>query len=102
MYGAHVDVFTYHKSLQYVVTQGELYLRHQRWLEILKDYDMSVHYHQGKTNVVADALRRMSMGSTSHVDDGKKELVKNAHRLARMGVRLMASTSGGVSVHPSS
>ncbi|WMV13887.1 hypothetical protein MTR67_007272, partial [Solanum verrucosum] len=55
-YGVHVDVFTHHKSLKYVFTQKELNLRQRKWLEFLKDYDMSVHYHPGKTNVVADAL----------------------------------------------
>ena len=68
-------------------------------LDLLKDYDMNVHYHLGKANVVADALRRMSMGSTAHVENGKKELVKDIHRLARLGVQLVDSTSGGVSVH---
>ena len=43
----------------------------------------------------------MSIGSTTHVDDGKKDLVKDIHRLARMGVRLVYSTSGGVLVNPS-
>ena len=38
---------------------------------------MNVHYHPGKANVVIDALRRMSMGSTSHVEDEKKELMKD-------------------------
>ncbi|XP_069150862.1 uncharacterized protein [Solanum lycopersicum] len=33
-----------------------------KWLELLKDYNMNVHYHPGKANVVADALSRMSMG----------------------------------------
>ena len=63
---------------------------------------MSVHYHLGKANVVVDALSRWSMGSTTHIDHGKKKLVKDVHKLARMGVRLMESTSGGVSVYPSS
>ena len=63
---------------------------------------MNVHYHQGKANVVADALSRMSMGSTTHVENEKKGLVKDVHRLARLGVRLVHYTSGGVSVHPSS
>ena len=31
----------------------ELNLRQRRWLEFLKDYDMSVHNHIGKANVVA-------------------------------------------------
>lgn len=44
-------------------------------MELLKDNDMSVHYHLEKANVVADALSRLSMWSTTHVDDGKKELV---------------------------
>ena len=56
LYGVHVYVFTYHKSLQYVFTQKELNLCHRRCLEFLKDYNMSVHYHPGKVNVVRDAL----------------------------------------------
>ena len=71
LYGVHVDVLIDHKSLQYVFTQRELNLRHRRWLDLLKDYDMSVHYNLGKPNVVADALSRLSMGSTTHIDDGK-------------------------------
>ena len=72
LYGLHVDVFTDHKNLQYVFTERELNLRQQRWLELLKDYDMNVHYHPGKANVVADVLSRMRMGSTTHVEDEKK------------------------------
>ena len=63
---------------------------------------MNVHYHPGKANIVADALSRMRMRSTTHVDDEKKEIEKDLHRLARLGMRLVDSTSRGVSVHPSS
>nr|GEU99056.1 putative reverse transcriptase domain-containing protein [Tanacetum cinerariifolium] len=31
-------------------------MRQRRWLELLSDYDCDIHYHPGKTNVVADAL----------------------------------------------
>jgi hypothetical protein len=31
-------------------------MRQRRWLELIKDYDMEIHYHPGKANVVADAL----------------------------------------------
>jgi hypothetical protein len=31
-------------------------MRQRRWLELIKDYDLEVHYHPGKTNVVEDAL----------------------------------------------
>ncbi|WMV58021.1 hypothetical protein MTR67_051406 [Solanum verrucosum] len=66
--GVHVDVCTDHKSLHYVFTQKELNLRQMRWLELLKDYDMSILYHPGKSNVVVDALSRLSMGSTAHFE----------------------------------
>ena len=49
---------------------------------------MSVLYHTGKANMVADALSRMTMSNVSHVDEAKKNLVKDVHRLARLGVRL--------------
>ena len=81
-------------------TQWELNLRHQRWLHLLKDYDMNVHYHLGKANIIADALSRMSMESTAHFEDEKKELVKDVNRLARLGVRLVDSSTEDVSVHP--
>jgi hypothetical protein len=32
----------------------------RRWLKLIKDYDLEVHYHPGKANVVADALSRKS------------------------------------------
>jgi hypothetical protein len=35
-------------------------MRQRRWLEPIKDYDLGVHYHSGKANVVADALSRKS------------------------------------------
>jgi hypothetical protein len=33
-------------------------MRQWRWLELIKDYELKVHYHPGKVNVVVDALRR--------------------------------------------
>ena len=37
---------------------------------------MSVLYHPGKATVVVNALSRMILGSVSHVEEKKKELVK--------------------------
>jgi hypothetical protein len=31
-------------------------MRQQRWLELIKYYELEVHYHPGKVNVVADTL----------------------------------------------
>ena len=61
LYRVHVNVFTDHKSLQYVFTQRELNLLHQRWLELLNNYDMNVHNHPCKATVVANALSSKSM-----------------------------------------
>jgi hypothetical protein len=33
-------------------------MRQRRWLELIKDFDLEVHYHPGKANVVGDALSR--------------------------------------------
>lgn len=56
--GTRCNIFTDHKSLKYIFTQADLNMRQRRWLELIKDYDLEVHYHPGKANVVADALSR--------------------------------------------
>ncbi|WVZ97465.1 hypothetical protein U9M48_043002 [Paspalum notatum var. saurae] len=60
LYGQRCEIYTDHKSLKYIFTQNELNMRQRRWLELIKDYDMEIHYHPGKANVVADALSRKS------------------------------------------
>jgi hypothetical protein len=52
--GNKCHIFTDHKSIFF--TQPELNIRQRRWLEFIKDYDLEVHYHPGKANVVDDAL----------------------------------------------
>ncbi|WVZ52960.1 hypothetical protein U9M48_003958 [Paspalum notatum var. saurae] len=54
------EIYTDHKSLKYIFTQNELNMRQRRWLELIKDYDMKIHYYPGKANVVANALSRKS------------------------------------------
>ncbi|WVZ59493.1 hypothetical protein U9M48_009621 [Paspalum notatum var. saurae] len=56
--GNTCHIYTDHKSLKYIFTQPELNMRQRRWLELIKDYDLEVHYHPGKANVVAYALSR--------------------------------------------
>ena len=69
---------------------------------MLKNYDMSVIYHPGKANIVADAISHMTMGNVSDIDEAKKDLVKYVHRLARLGVTLEDSQNCGFMVHHNS
>ncbi|WMV25286.1 hypothetical protein MTR67_018671 [Solanum verrucosum] len=56
------EVFTDHLSLQHMFTQKDLNLRQRRWIELLKDYDVTIQYHPSKANVVAYTLSRKSLG----------------------------------------
>ncbi|KAJ9551909.1 hypothetical protein OSB04_015954 [Centaurea solstitialis] len=58
LYGVKCQIYTDHKSLQYLLNQKELNMRQRRWIELLRDYDCEILYHPGKGNVVADALSR--------------------------------------------
>jgi hypothetical protein len=53
-----VHIYTDHKSLKYIFTQPDLNMRQQRWLELIKDYELEGHYHPSKANIVADLLSR--------------------------------------------
>jgi hypothetical protein len=77
--GNVVHIYTDHKSLKYIFTQPDLKMRQRRWLELIKDYELEVHYHPGKVNVVVNALshkahynyllavRHTREGSSTHV-----------------------------------
>ena len=47
-----------------------------------------MHYNLGKVNVVEYGLSILYMGSLAHVEEDRKELRMDVHRLARFGVRL--------------
>ena len=72
--GHKSDIYTDHKSLKYIFTQTDLNMRQRRWLELIKDYDLEVHYHPGKANVVADALSRKSYANEVQVTSMSSEL----------------------------
>ena len=55
-----VVIKTDHKSLQHFKTQPQLSARQTRWLDLLANFDFTIEYIEGKTNVVADGLSRRS------------------------------------------
>ena len=67
LYGEQFEVYSNHKSLKYIFTQWDLNMRQHRWMEILEDYDFTLHYHPGKANMVADALSQNSRGVLASV-----------------------------------
>src|SRR6187455_1069695 len=75
-------IYTDHKSLKYIFTQSELNMRQRRWLELIKDYELEIHYHPGKANVVADALSRKSQVNLMVARLMPYELAKEFDRLS--------------------
>ena len=53
-------------------------------MELLKDYDITILYHPGKANVVADALSTMagSMGSLAQLQASRRPLAREVKTLA--------------------
>ena len=76
LYGEKFEVYSEHKSLKYIFTQRDLNMRQRRWMEFLKDYDFTLHYHPGKANVVADALSRKSWGALASIASREWRMLK--------------------------
>ena len=66
-------------------------------MELLKDYVISILYHPGKANVVADALSRRagSMGSLDHLQVSRRPLARDIETLANDFMRLEVNEKGG-------
>jgi hypothetical protein len=83
--GKRCEVYSNHKSLNYIFTQLDLNLRQRRWLELIKDYDLGINYHPGKANIVADALSCRTYSNELIVEtipfDLCDELIKLSFRL---------------------
>jgi hypothetical protein len=79
--GTKCQVYNDNKSLKYIITQKDLNLRQHRWLELIKDDDLEIHYHPGKANLVADALSRKEHVHAAIVDQLPDELVEDFEKL---------------------
>ncbi|WMV58887.1 hypothetical protein MTR67_052272 [Solanum verrucosum] len=67
-------------------------------MELLKDYNVTIQYHSGKANVVADALSRklVSMGILTCLSVTKRPLAKEIQTLEFKFMQLGISEKGGV------
>ena len=59
LYGEEFSVYTDNNPLTYVLTTAKLDATGQRWIAALANYNFSLHYKSGKTNIEADALSRI-------------------------------------------
>jgi hypothetical protein len=80
-----------HKSLKYMFTQKDLNLRQRRWLELIKDYGLEIHYHPAKANLVTDALSRKEHVHSAIVAQLPDEIVEDFRRL---NLGIVAHTEG--------
>ncbi|CAA7038856.1 unnamed protein product [Microthlaspi erraticum] len=85
-----IQVFTDHKSLQHIFTQPMMNARQTRWVEFLADYQVSINYHPGKANLVADALSRRRYDSAEPLG---LEAVDQADLLSRIRVAQQSDQS---------
>jgi hypothetical protein len=85
------QVYTDHKSLKYIFSQKDLNLRQRRWLELIKDYDLEIHHHPGKANLVADALNRKEHVHSAVVAQLPDEIIEDFRRLS---LGIVAHTEG--------
>jgi hypothetical protein len=96
--GSHCNIYTDHKSLKYIFTQADFNMRQRRWLELIKDYDLEVHYHPGKANVVADALSRKAQCNSVTMDS---KIATLCDELCKLNVEVVSSgTLNYISVKP--
>ena len=72
--GSRCELYSDHQSLKYLFTQPDLNLRQTRWLELIKDYDVTLNYQPGKANVVADALSRKAYCNNLMISEAQPQL----------------------------
>jgi hypothetical protein len=62
-------------------------MRQRRWLELIKDYDVTLQYHPDKANVVADALSRKAYVNWLSIDELPEDLMTHKYRGSQQSSR---------------
>lgn len=67
LYGTKCTIYNDHKSLQHILDEEMLNMRHWRLVDLFSAYNWEIRYHPGKANVVADVLSRKERVKASRV-----------------------------------
>ena len=82
LYGGEFAVYTDNNPLTYVLTTAKLDATGQRWIVALANYNFSLHYKSGKTNIEADALSRIpNREEEVHIDKDAVRAIANAMQI---------------------
>jgi hypothetical protein len=95
--GHQCEIYSDHKSLKYISTQTDLNLRHHRWLELIKDYDIGINYHPGKASVIADTLSHKKYCNATIARRMRPELCQEIRYL---NLAMVNETTMAVEVEP--
>ena len=82
MGGGEFAVYTDNNPLTYVLTSAKLDATGQRWIAVLANYNFSLHYKSGKTNIEADALSRIpNRKEDVHINKDAVRAIANAMQI---------------------
>ena len=82
LYGGEFAVYTDNNPLTYVLSTAKLDATGQRWIAALANYNFSLHYKSGKTNIEADALSRIpNREGEIFIDQDTVQAIANAMQI---------------------
>ena len=74
-YVPHFKIHTDNNPVTYITTTGRLSATGQRWVNMLAEFNFSIHYSPGKQNVIADTLSRPSPSTYVECMEACTELI---------------------------
>lgn len=75
LYGKRFILYTDHRPLLYIMKNKKPSSRQFRWKPALLEYDFEIFYKEGKQNVVADALSRITLDELTDLEDKEKKIL---------------------------
>jgi hypothetical protein len=75
LYGKRFILYTDHQPLLYIMKNKKPSSRLFRWKLALLEYDFDIFYKEGKQNVVADALLRISLEELTSLNEEEKKVL---------------------------